>query len=54
MQHSASGVRRAPYGLRRYGRPAWLADGARDTRQVLGFWLPVALDDRMWHPDRLR
>jgi len=54
MQHSAVGVRQARLGLRRYGRPVWPADWARDTRLVLGFWLPVALDGRMWHPDRLR
>ena len=33
----------------------WRAAGrARDTPWTRGYWLPVALDDRMWRPDRLR
>lgn len=35
-------------------RPARPAGRARGTRHVLRFWLPVALDGRTWHPDRLR
>ncbi|WP_300606700.1 site-specific integrase [Trebonia sp.] len=36
------------------GRLQGAADRARDTPWIRGSWLLVALDDRMWRPDRLR
>jgi hypothetical protein len=53
MQHSGPGVRRLQQGLRRYGAAAGSADTPPDTPWIRGYWLVVALDDRMWRPDRL-
>jgi hypothetical protein len=54
MQHSAPGVRRAEQGLRCYRAPAGPLAHAQDTPWTWGSWCLVALDGRMWHPDRLR
>ena len=54
MQHSVLDVSTSVLGLWRYRVPAGAADGAMDTPWTWGSWCLVALDGRMWHPDRLR
>src|SRR5262250_3611094 len=53
MQHSVLGVRAAWQGLRRYRAAGGPAGRRLDTPWSRGSWPLVALDDRMWRPDRL-